>query len=102
MSRFLFPRWANLLLPTVILAGATIPLYAFFFVAYGLSPKTLEVGFQPEQPVPYSHALHAGELGIDCRYCHTNVDKAAYATVPPTQTCLNCHTNIRPTSPKLV
>ena len=102
MSRFLFPRWANLLLPTVILAGATIPLYAFFFVAYGLSPKTLEVGFQPEQPVPYSHALHAGELGLDCRYCHTNVDKAAYATVPPTQTCLNCHTNIRPTSPKLV
>jgi formate-dependent nitrite reductase cytochrome c552 subunit len=101
MSRFLFPRWSNLLLPTIILAGATIPLYAVFFVAYGFSPKTLEVGYQPEQPVPFSHALHAGELGMDCRYCHTSVEKAAHASVPATQTCMNCHTQIRPESPKL-
>ena len=101
MSRFLFPRWSNLLLPTIILAAATIPVYAIFFVAYGLSPKTLEVGYQPEQPVPYSHVLHAGELGIDCRYCHTSVEKAAHASVPATQTCMNCHTNIHPESPKL-
>ena len=101
MSRFLFPRWSNLLLPTIILAAATIPVYAIFFVAYGLSPKTLEVGYQPVQPVPYSHVLHAGELGIDCRYCHTSVEKAAHASVPATQTCMNCHTNIHPESPKL-
>ncbi len=101
MSRFLFPRWSNLLLPTIILAGLTIPLYATFFVAYGFSPKTLEVGYQPTQPIPYSHALHAGELGLDCRYCHVTVDKAAQATIPPTQTCMNCHTQIRPESPKL-
>jgi hypothetical protein len=101
MSRFLFPRWSNLLLPTIILAALTIPVYAIFFVAYGLSPKTLEVGYQPGQPVPFSHALHAGELGMDCRYCHTSVEKAAHASVPPTQTCMNCHTQIRPESPKL-
>ena len=101
MSRFLFPRWSNLLLPTIILAALTIPLYAVFFVAYGFSPKTLEVGYQPKQPVPFSHALHAGELGMDCRYCHTSVEKAAHASVPPTQTCMNCHTQIRPQSPKL-
>ena len=101
MSRFLFPRWSNLLLPAIILAGATIPIYAIFFVAYGFSPKTLEVGYQPQQPVPFSHALHAGELGMDCRYCHTSVEKAAHASVPPTQTCMNCHTQIRPESPKL-
>ena len=65
MSRFLFPRWANLVLPTIILAMVTIPVYAVFFVAYGFSPKTLEVGYQPQQPVPFSHALHAGELGMD-------------------------------------
>ena len=101
MSRFLFPRWSNLLLPTIIVSALGIPLYAVFFVAYGFSPKTLAVGYQPEQPVPFSHALHAGELGMDCRYCHTSVEKAAHASVPPTQTCMNCHTQIRPQSPKL-
>ena len=101
MSRFLFPRWANLVLPTIILAMVTIPVYAVFFVAYGFSPKTLEVGYQPQQPVPFSHALHAGELGMDCRYCHTSVETAAHASVPATQTCMNCHTQIRPESPKL-
>jgi hypothetical protein len=51
--------------------------------------------------VPYSHALHAGELGIDCRYCHNTVEKAAHAAIPPTQTCMNCHAKIRTESPKL-
>jgi len=101
MSRFLFPRWSNLVLPTIILALVTIPVYAVFFVAYGFSPKTLEVGYQPEQPVPFSHKLHAGDLGMDCRYCHTSVESAAHASVPATQTCMNCHTQIRPESPKL-
>jgi formate-dependent nitrite reductase cytochrome c552 subunit len=101
MSRFLFPRWSNLVLPTIILALVTIPVYAVFFVAYGFSPKTLEVGYQPQQPVPFSHKLHAGDLGMDCRYCHTSVESAAHASVPATQTCMNCHTQIRPESPKL-
>lgn len=101
MSRFLFPRWSNLLLPTIIVSALVVPLYAVFFVAYGFSPKTLSAGYQPEQPVPFSHALHAGELGMDCRYCHTSVEKGAHASVPPTQTCMNCHTQIRPQSPKL-
>ena len=101
MSRFLFPRWANLVLPTIILALVTIPVYAVFFVAYGFSPKTLEVGYQPTQPVPFSHALHAGELGMDCRYCHTSVESAAHASVPATQTCMNCHTQIHRESPNL-
>ncbi len=52
------------------------------------------MGYQPEQPLPYSHATHAGKLGIDCRYCHTTVEHAAVAAVPPTQTCMNCHTKI--------
>ncbi|MSQ90814.1 MAG: cytochrome C [Phycisphaerales bacterium] len=101
MSRFLFPRWTNALLPFVLIAGAITPLYAAFFVAYGLSPKTLDVGYQPVQPVPYSHARHVGKLGLDCRYCHTTVDRTAFAAVPPTQTCMNCHTQIQRDSPKL-
>lgn len=101
MSRFLFPRWSNALLPTLLVVGAVLPLYAVMFVAYGLSPKTLEVGYMPTQPVPYSHALHVGTLGIDCRYCHNTVEESGFAAVPPTQTCMNCHTQIHVQSPKL-
>ncbi len=67
----------------------------------GASPKTTAVGYAPEQPVPYSHAVHVGKLGLDCRYCHTTVEKSAFAALPPTQTCMNCHTGIRPDSPAL-
>lgn len=101
MSRFLFPKWSNGILPLIALTGAVLPIYVLYFVAYGFSPKTLEVGYQPVQPVPYSHALHVGELGIDCRYCHNTVEEAAHAAVPPTQTCMNCHALIKPESPKL-
>jgi Cytochrome c7 and related cytochrome c/Class III cytochrome C family len=47
-----------------------------------------------EQPVQFSHKHHAGELGIDCRYCHTSVEVSPVAAVPPTKTCMNCHSQI--------
>jgi hypothetical protein len=99
--RLIFPRWANKTkdLAGVVLGGA--PVYLTLLVWYGASPKTTDVGYQPRQPVPYSHALHAGELGIDCRYCHTTVEKAGFAAIPPTETCMNCHQRVRTTSPKL-
>jgi len=56
----------------------------------------------PQQPVPYSHALHVGELGLDCRYCHNTVEQAAVAAIPPTQTCMNCHGRVRTESKKLL
>ena len=59
MSRFLFPKWSNLLLPTLLLVGAIMPLYAVFFVAYGFSPKPLEVDYQPHPPLKSTHAIHA-------------------------------------------
>lgn len=101
MSRFLFPRWSNAVLPLVAVGGAIAPLYIVFLIAYAWSPKTIEVGYKPTQPVPYSHALHVGQLGLDCRYCHTTVDRAAHASVPATQTCMNCHTQVQKDSPKL-
>jgi hypothetical protein len=79
-----------------------LPLYLVILVWYGASPRTTDVGYAPVQPIPYSHALHAGQLGIDCRYCHNTVEVAAHAAIPPTQTCMNCHAKIRTTSPKLV
>jgi hypothetical protein len=54
-----------------------------------------------EQPVPFSHAHHAGGLGIDCRYCHTSVEASSFAGIPPTKTCMNCHREIWLTSSTL-
>jgi hypothetical protein len=101
-SSFVFPRWVDDLKPLLAAAGLGLPVFLVLLVWYGGSPATTDIGYAPVQPVPYSHALHAGELGIDCRYCHTTVEIAAHAAIPPTQTCMNCHTNIRATSPKLV
>lgn len=98
----LFPRKANAL-PVLSLVGALgggVLLVAFAW--YYLSPQFYEVGYAPEQPVPYSHAFHAGELGMDCRYCHNHVEQSPHANVPSTQTCMNCHGQIQTASPKLL
>jgi hypothetical protein len=68
---------------------------------YLLLPSNKDVGYRPIQPVAYSHKLHAGNLGMDCRYCHNTVDKAAHAAVPSTETCMNCHVRVKGESPKL-
>ncbi len=70
-------------------------------VAYFLHPRQLDTGYMPVQPVPYSHKLHAGNLGLDCTYCHSTVTKANYAAIPATETCMNCHVRVREKSPKL-
>jgi len=54
-----------------------------------------------EQPIPFSHTHHVGSMGIDCRYCHNTVENSSYANVPPTKTCMNCHSQIWVTSPTL-
>ncbi len=101
MSTFHFPRWTNhfkLLIPLGAIGGA---LYAAVLIFFGFSPKTINAGYAPKQPVPFSHAIHAGELGMDCRYCHNTVEDAAQAAIPPTATCMNCHSSIHAKSPKL-
>lgn len=91
VDRFVFPSWTNRL---VMLAGAGLGvaiLYGALVYAYGTLPSTLNVGYSPQQPVPFSHKLHAGELKMDCRYCHSTVEKAGHAAVPATSTCIVCH-----------
>lgn len=98
----LFPRSANAF-PTLTLlgalgGGALVVLLGWYY----LSPEFYEVGYQPEQPVPYSHALHVSQLGMDCRYCHNHVEQSAHANIPSTQTCMNCHGQIKTKSAKLL
>ncbi|MBE0659617.1 MAG: cytochrome c3 family protein [Bryobacteraceae bacterium] len=69
--------------------------------AYLLHPNQVDTGYTPTQPVEYSHKLHAGNLGMDCYYCHTTVEKSSFAAVPTTETCMNCHHRVKEKSPKL-
>ena len=97
----MFPKWSNGATAGIGLGLLVLVVYLGILVPYGANPTTLNVGYPPVQPVPYSHALHVGKLGIDCRYCHTTVEKAAMAALPPTEVCMNCHKAIFGTSPKL-
>ena len=80
----------------VSIFGSLIALLAVSFALYGLSesPYFTEVNVAKDQPVPFSHRHHAGELGIDCRYCHTSVEESSFAGLPPTKTCMTCHSQI--------
>ncbi len=97
----IFPRSINQLPAIAAAALALIGGGVVTAVWYYGTPKHFQVGYEPKQPVPYSHRLHAGELGLDCRYCHANVERSAVAMVPPTETCMNCHSLIRTDSAKL-
>ena len=101
-TRFVFPRWTNYLLPILVVSVVGGALYVPVLVELVASPRTTDVGYAPVQPVQFSHAQHAGTLGIDCRYCHVGVDKGPHSTLPATQICMNCHSSIKTESPKLL
>lgn len=102
MESFVFPKWTNSIRPVIAAVVIVVPLYLGPIIWYGASPETTDVGYAPVQPVPYSHALHVGQLGIDCRYCHNTVEETGFAAIPPTQTCMNCHHMIRTESEKIL
>jgi hypothetical protein len=93
-KRAAFPSKTDRLLRSIALVAALGAPTPALLVAYGASPLTTDAGYAPEQPIPYSHKLHVGELGLDCRYCHTSVEHTAKANIPPTQTCMNCHAKV--------
>ncbi|HYT89219.1 MAG TPA: cytochrome c3 family protein [Gemmataceae bacterium] len=79
-----------------ILAGAGWAYARFIRSSYATG-----VNVAREQPVPFSHRHHVSGLGIDCRYCHTSVEDSKFAGLPPTKTCMNCHSQIWTNSPLL-
>ena len=70
------------------------------FGAYVLWPSHREAGYEPPQPIPFSHKVHAGTLKIECLYCHSQADKGPHATVPPVSTCMKCHLEVQPRDAK--
>ena len=87
----IFSKTSDLILKVagaVIGLGAVSGIAAFAYFSY---PTVIDTGYQPKQPVAYSHKLHAGELGLSCYYCHYTVNKAAFAAVPGTEVCMGCH-----------
>lgn len=100
MSR-LFPKSANKLPLQIVIYLAVLGGIATAGVTYYMTPKYTRVGYAPVQPVPFSHAKHVNEVGLDCRYCHTSVDKSYHSNVPTAQTCMNCHSVVKKDSPQL-
>ncbi len=97
----IFPKWVDRI-PRRLLVGIIVILNAAVFgVWYFFSPEYTDVGYKPEQPVPYSHKVHVGKLGMDCQYCHTQAFDSKQANVPATQTCMNCHDQVKTGSDSL-
>jgi hypothetical protein len=97
-----FPRTANAV-ARMSLAGVLALVLIGGWVVFSLmrsSWATRQHEFV-EQPIQFSHAHHAGGMGIDCRYCHTSVETSSFAGIPPTKTCMNCHSQIWNTAPIL-
>jgi Cytochrome c7 and related cytochrome c len=83
------------------LARASLVLTGLIVISLGValnslqrSPWVTRQGQRPDQPIPFSHKHHVEGLGLQCQYCHTTVEKSSYAGIPPTKTCMNCHSEI--------
>lgn len=97
----IFPKSANALPLQIVIFLFVFISVALAGITYYATPAYLRVGYQPVQPVPFDHSLHAGQLGMDCRYCHSSVEKSGTSSVPAAQTCMNCHSLIKTQSPLL-
>jgi hypothetical protein len=97
-----FPRTANAVARMSLAGGlALVLLIAWIIFSLMRSSWATRQGEFVEQPIQFSHAHHAGGVGIDCRYCHTSVETSSFAGIPPTKTCMNCHSEIWSTAPIL-
>jgi Cytochrome c7 and related cytochrome c len=98
----IFHRHTNIYSRLSILAViAVVAILGGVVAMLHLSGYNTNQGLFVEQPIQFSHAHHVGGEGIDCRYCHTSVEESAFANIPPTKTCMNCHSQIWTNAPIL-
>lgn len=79
-----------------------VVLASFTFTYFASRSGRDSVGYAPEQPIAFSHKLHAGDMKIDCQYCHTGVEKGRHAVIPAVATCMNCHRVARKDRPEII
>jgi hypothetical protein len=90
-----FDRSSNALVRmSLVLTGLIVIALGVALNSLQRSPWVTRQGQRPDQPVPFSHKHHVEGLGLQCQYCHTSVEKSSYAGIPPTKTCMNCHSQI--------
>ena len=98
----IFPRSANALARSSLFGVASLVVFlGWLIMTLMRSSWATKQNEFVEQPIQFSHAHHVGGVGIDCRYCHTSVETSAFAGIPPTKTCMNCHSQIWSTAPIL-
>ncbi|MGE0223286.1 MAG: cytochrome C [Acetobacteraceae bacterium] len=98
----IFAPRANTIARLALASVVGVPLLAIAFLcAIMYTPYITRQNIVVPQVVPFSHAHHVGELGIDCRYCHTGVEQSRYAGLPPTETCMTCHSQLWTNAPML-
>lgn len=98
----IFPRSANALARSSLFGVIALVLFLGWLVVTLMRSSWATKQFEfVEQPIQFSHAHHVGGMGLDCRYCHTSVEKSSFAGIPPTKTCINCHSQIWANAPIL-
>jgi len=101
MAQIFRPTTNTLARLSIVGGGLVVVVLLLSVAGFVYSSFMTGVGVARRQPVPFSHKHHVADAGIDCRYCHTSVEAAAFAGIPPTKTCMNCHTQIWADSPML-
>lgn len=96
-----FPPIANALAKWTVIGGLIFTILLITTLTVFARTTNSRVRVPVAQPIGFQHSLHAGELGLDCRYCHTSVEVSATASVPSTETCMTCHSQIRVGAPAL-
>jgi hypothetical protein len=100
--RLIFRPWTNTFARVSLVIGMTTPLLVILgLMLWVRSTYFTQAQHEVVQPVQFDHRHHVADIGIDCRYCHQSVEKAASAGYPPTQLCLNCHSQVWNKSPLL-
>ena len=101
MAQIFSPRTDRLVRLVAVVAIVAVVAAVWAILAWRSAPQFTGVGVERPQPVRFSHELHAGRLGIDCRYCHTGVERTAVAALPTTETCMTCHSQVWQGAPSL-
>ena len=79
--RILGKHWFKIMLP--------LSAFGLFYWIWIVPP--MYQGYKPDQPIAFSHKVHAGEFGIDCQFCHATAERSSHASIPDTATCMKCH-----------